>query len=317
MFTPARRNSTLGLNGLDAVRRDRIQNADPGGWFLCVAIPPRSGPLHTQSPPMSSDQPTEHSNGQLADGSIVDCRGGDGNAAVHQPPEASYTGKLLYLWDTWEMTKALAAIAALDASLLRPLFAPLLRELKATLRRAVDSMRDMEATEPLHDEMLHASLEYELFDAWKLTRALEVFRGSSGARLSSLFAPLLDKLETTLRSALDTIDELDAPLHGGPAATPPATNDRATEAPAELTPRAPQSETVENRALAMALRMITSGEKLSIVTIAKTLGCQRSFLYRCPKFQAFIKAQKNGRESLPRGRKDRKTRELEAWDSGD
>ena len=260
---------------------------------------------------------TQDSSGRPADGSIVDCQGGDGNAAVAQPPAASYTGKLLYLWDTWEMTKALAAIAALDASLLRPLFAPLLRELKATLRRAVDSMRDMETTEQLHDEMLHASLEYELFDAWKLTRALEVFRGSSGARLSSLFAPLLDKLETTLRSALDTIDELDAPLHGGPAATPPATNDRATEAPAELTSPAPQSETVENRALAMALRMITSGEKLSIVTIAKTLRCQRSFLYRCPKFQAFMKAQKEGRESLPRGRKDRKTGELEAWDSGD
>ena len=104
-----------------------------------------------------------------------------------------------------------------------------------------------------------------------------------------------------------------APSGNGTAAT----NGRAPEAPAELTATAPQSETVENRALAMALRMITSGEKLSIVTIAKTLGCQRSFLYRCPKFQAFIKAQKNGRESLPRGRKDRKTRELEAWDSGD
>jgi hypothetical protein len=53
VFTPAQRNSTLDLNGLDAVRRDRIQNADPGGWFLCVAIPPRSGPFHTQSPAMS------------------------------------------------------------------------------------------------------------------------------------------------------------------------------------------------------------------------------------------------------------------------
>jgi len=55
MFTLAHRNSTLGLNGLDVVRRDRIQNADPGGWFLCVAIPPRSGPFHTQSPAMSRD----------------------------------------------------------------------------------------------------------------------------------------------------------------------------------------------------------------------------------------------------------------------
>ena len=104
-----------------------------------------------------------------------------------------------------------------------------------------------------------------------------------------------------------------APSGNGTAAT----NGRAPEASAELTATAPQSETVENRALAMALRMITSGEKLSIVTIAKTLGCQRSFLYRCPKFQAFIKAQKDRRGSLPRGRKDRKTRELEAWDSGD
>ena len=68
----------------------------------------------------------ENSNGQLADGLTVDCQGGDGNAAVHQPPEASYTGKLIYLWDTWEMTKALVAVAALDASLLRPLFAALL-----------------------------------------------------------------------------------------------------------------------------------------------------------------------------------------------
>jgi len=179
---------------------------------------------------------SESPNGQPAEGAIVDCRGGDGNAAVHQPPEASYAGKLIYLWDTWEMTKALAAIAALNASLLRPLFAPLLDNLKTTLRRAVDSMRDMEATELLHDEILHASLEYELFDAWKLTRALEMFRESSGARLSSLFAPLLDNLETTLRRALDVIDELDAPLHGGPAATPPATNGRATEVLAPQTP---------------------------------------------------------------------------------
>ncbi len=59
MFTPARRNGTLGLNGLDAGRRDRLQHANPRGWFLCVAIPPRSGPLHTQSPDMSHNQPME------------------------------------------------------------------------------------------------------------------------------------------------------------------------------------------------------------------------------------------------------------------
>ncbi len=65
-FTSDRGDCTLGFNGLAAVRRDRIQNADPGGWFLCVAIPPRSGPFYTQSPAMLSDRATEHSNGPPA-----------------------------------------------------------------------------------------------------------------------------------------------------------------------------------------------------------------------------------------------------------
>ena len=64
MFTPAQENSILCLNGLDAVRRDRIHNADPGGWFLCVAIPPWSGPLHTQSPAMSPNPPPAHPDGR-------------------------------------------------------------------------------------------------------------------------------------------------------------------------------------------------------------------------------------------------------------
>lgn len=101
------------------------------------------------------------------------------------------------------------------------------------------------------------------------------------------------------------------------SAAAPSEDSRDPQAPAEPTPPAPESETVENRALAMALRMIQTGEKLSIATIAKSLGCQRTYLYRCPRFQDFIKAYKNGPESLPRGRKDRKTGTLEAWHEGD
>ena len=101
---------------------------------------------------------SEPPNGPLADGSIVGCQGGDGNAVVHQPREVSYTGKLIYLWDAWEKAKALAAIAALDAPLLRPLLAPLLRELKATLRGALDSMRDRGALDSMRDDDLAALL---------------------------------------------------------------------------------------------------------------------------------------------------------------
>jgi len=144
-------------------------------------------------------------------------------------------------------------------------------------------------------------------DSWKVSK--EVFDREDAESDSD--SPYLNPYAPIRKIDQPPLDE------ASQAATPSGNGTAATEAPAELTPPAPQSETVENRALAMALRMITSGEKLSIVMIAKTLGCQRSFLYRCPKFQAFIKAQKNGRESLPRGRKDRKTRELEAWDGGD
>src|SRR5262245_19001661 len=45
------RNGILYLTGLDVVRVSRIHNTDRVGWFLCVAIPPRSGPFPTQSQP--------------------------------------------------------------------------------------------------------------------------------------------------------------------------------------------------------------------------------------------------------------------------
>jgi len=89
------------------------------------------------------------------------------------------------------------------------------------------------------------------------------------------------------------------------------------EAVPKLIPPVPESESIENRALAMALRMIQSGEKLSITAIAKSLGCQRTYLYTFDTFKAFINAHRKERKALPRGRKDRKTGDLEAWDGSD
>ena len=107
---------------------------------------------------------------------------------------------------------------------------------------------------------------------------------------------------TTANEAVAIVCDAEAPI------TPPD-----HESPAE--PTSVSSETIENRALAMALHMVKSSEKLSITKIAKALGCQRTFLYRCPEFQAFIKSHNNGPQWLPRGRKDRQNRDLDAWDN--
>jgi len=180
------------------------------------------------------------------DGPIIDYQGGDGNAATHQHPEVRYRDKLRCLsrclLDTWKLNKALVAIPAYDTWLLRPVFKPLVRHLKAMLRLTGESIRDMNETEPSKGEML-LSLEREVFEAWNLTRALEMIPMSSD-RLCSVGAPLLRELETTLRSVVDMIDRLDAPVGDRPIALPPerdghaasqpVANDHGPEAPAPM-----------------------------------------------------------------------------------
>ncbi len=293
---------------------------------------------------MSSDQPTEHSNGQLADELIAHCRGDDGNAMGYFVGEESYTGKLDYLWDTWEMTKALVAIAAWDASLLRPLFAPLLRELETTLRRAMDSLGDMEAIEPPQDEITHACLEWGLFDALKLIRALEEIQASSGTRSFSLFAPLLRELETTLRSALDTINALDRPVAYGPVAIPPGrdghaasqpvANDHAPEAPADLsklvtatpsgnataatngrTSEAPAKLTPPARAVAAAYDLQREGKPISLKAACERAGVDRKNLRELhPEAARTIAALAAPDRTPRRAIRDPRTRNLDALD---
>jgi len=172
---------------------------------------------------------SESPNGQLADGWIIHGRGGRRDRHGAPPLEVSYPGKLNYLGATWEMSKALVAIAALDGPLLRPLFLPLLAGLEATLRKAVGSIcnrskTEPSKTEPSEDEMSDAvsELESDLFYALKLIKALEAFPISSEGRFSSLGAPLLRELEATLRGILDVT-----------AAWPPEANGRPTEAPTD------------------------------------------------------------------------------------
>jgi hypothetical protein len=87
------------------------------------------------------------------------------------------------------------------------------------------------------------------------------------------------------------------------AATPPADG----VIPAAKPPSA------ENRALAVALRHVREGQPPVITRIAKEVGCSASYLHRCKGFKSFLAAHQGDGSNLPRGRKDRETRDLEAW----
>jgi len=182
--------------------------------MLLLLTSRREGGINQKDKPMS-----ESPDSQPADGSIVDYRRGDGT--VRHLPEVNCHSRLNHLNAAWVMSKAMVAIAILDGPLLRPLFAPLLEKLEATLCDAVGCHRDMSEIEPPQDETPQAFLDMEsdLIFTRKLISALESFPVSSEARFSSLGVPLLHELRATLCFILDATDDQDAPLHGNPAAT--------------------------------------------------------------------------------------------------
>ncbi len=271
-------------------------------------------------------------NGQPADGSIVGCRAGDGNAAVRCPPEVSFPCKSNRLSCAWEMSKAMKSIAFLDGPLLSLPVEAMLNALEATLCDAVDCYRDMYGTGRLQDETPQAYLDMEsdLFFAKKLATVLESYCEdypvSSKARFSSLGMPLLRELRTLLCFILDGTDpdateETPAATNGrapkdlaerpDPPAAPPSENRTAAaggtplagsgrdfEAPAAAPensmPRAPKPNlAVDDLALATWTRLSKeNGRPPSVARVAREIGCNRQHLYDCPHFMALMNQAK-------------------------
>jgi hypothetical protein len=172
-------------------------------------------------------------------------------------------------------------------------------------------------------------------------------------------APLLRELAATLRTALDTIDELDAPMGDCPEASPPerdsqpaspavandnapeapadrsdlvtaappsgngtdATNDRSTEAsaglPSSLMPKASNPNLlVDDQAVAAWTRLSREeGRPPTITRVAREIGRNRQYLYDCPTFMTLVEQEKvergKRRDRIARGYKG-SFREVEA-----
>ena len=66
---------------------------------------------------------------------------------------------------------------------------------------------------------------------------------------------------------------------------------------------------------ALAVALLVQNPKWSNTRIAAACGCNRTTLNTWPKFMAAREMQKRNKDAIPRGRKDAKTGDLEAWDS--
>lgn len=88
--------------------------------------------------------------------------------------------------------------------------------------------------------------------------------------------------------------------------------------PAFKAPAAP--EDLDSRAVGFAHQAMNRGESINVSQIAKELGCERTKLYDLPGFRALVDKNRADRDaakkSRPRGSKDRKTGNMEAWDDG-
>jgi hypothetical protein len=89
--------------------------------------------------------------------------------------------------------------------------------------------------------------------------------------------------------------------------------------PATEGPSGPEASAVsaENKALAVTFSMLQRGETPTVSAVAKAAGVNRQYLYECEGFMAFIKANRGDKSRLPRGWKDRKTGDLEAYRNDD
>jgi hypothetical protein len=102
---------------------------------------------------------------------------------------------------------------------------------------------------------------------------------------------------------------------------PPQGDERPAVAPASgaATPEGakPAAElSAENRAMAVAYRLVKEGRPPTISSIAKEAKCNRSYLYRCKPLRDFLAtAEKKGKP--PRGSKNRETGTIEAWRDDD
>jgi hypothetical protein len=81
------------------------------------------------------------------------------------------------------------------------------------------------------------------------------------------------------------------------------------------TPPASAAEPLGDEARALAL--LIQHPEWEVSRIAEEIGRPRTKLYKFPGFIAARKALREGRSSLPRGVKDGKTGDLEAWDEAD
>jgi hypothetical protein len=79
----------------------------------------------------------------------------------------------------------------------------------------------------------------------------------------------------------------------------------------------PTQVSAESRALAIALQYAQEGKPLVTKQIAKEAGCSERHLYNCKNFKAFLAAHRKTPGGLPRGKKDRITRDVEAWEEAE
>lgn len=71
---------------------------------------------------------------------------------------------------------------------------------------------------------------------------------------------------------------------------------------------------VEDRAMLALTRRAKEGLPITVASIARDVGCSPSYLYRRKRFMELLQLSRRPRVPLPRGRKDRDTGELEAWE---
>ncbi len=101
------------------------------------------------------------------------------------------------------------------------------------------------------------------------------------------------------------------PLEDKTPPAAPASGIKTTEAPAELSG---MSLTAGGKAIAAAYELLSEGKPVNIAAAAKRAAVNRSHVYAYPEAIQVIKELAAPNRRPPRGRKDRTTRNMEAWD---
>jgi hypothetical protein len=138
----------------------------------------------------------------------------------------------------------------------------------------------------------------------------------SGAWLLASHPSPLDAAEWRFRQlsrakAADALERHDIEL---PEALFASTADAKAETPADRQSRPEAADLpAEMRALAAAIKMLKDGKTPTVSAVAKAAGVNRQHLYECKIFMDFMNTNRGDKRRLPRGEKDGKTGDVEAY----